>query len=143
MLVSSVAEIALSLQPSPASDTSAFRRMRALVSNCAGLLPARTSDSSCSPLPGAQLHHVFLDRNLFPGHESSPPLPNRDRDSEKTHHIQGRERLGVGGDLRQHKALLASEPCEGVVAIHGKVLRRSFDSASGKSPLHMVSAWGL
>jgi hypothetical protein len=23
----------------------------------------------------------------------------------------------------------------------GKVLRRSFDSASGKSPLHMVSAW--
>jgi predicted transposase YbfD/YdcC len=24
----------------------------------------------------------------------------------------------------------------------GKVLRRSFDSASGKSPLHMVSAWG-
>ena len=35
-----------------------------------------------------------------------------------------------------------SEPCKGVVAIDGKVLRRSFDSASGKSPLHMVSAWG-
>ncbi len=35
-----------------------------------------------------------------------------------------------------------SEQCEGVVAIDGKVLRRSFDSASGKSPLHMVSAWG-
>ncbi len=35
-----------------------------------------------------------------------------------------------------------SEPCEGVVAIDGKVLRRSFDRASGKSPLHMVSAWG-
>jgi len=34
------------------------------------------------------------------------------------------------------------EPCEGVVAIDGKVLRRSFDNASGKSPLHMVSAWG-
>ena len=31
---------------------------------------------------------------------------------------------------------------EGVVAIDGKVLRRSFDRASGKSPLHMVSAWG-
>jgi predicted transposase YbfD/YdcC len=30
----------------------------------------------------------------------------------------------------------------GVVAIDGKVLRRSFDKASGKSPLHMVSAWG-
>ena len=35
-----------------------------------------------------------------------------------------------------------SEQCEGVVAIDGKVLRRSFDSASDKSPLHMVSAWG-
>lgn len=35
-----------------------------------------------------------------------------------------------------------SEQCEGVVAIDGKVVRRSFDTASGKSPLHMVSAWG-
>ena len=35
-----------------------------------------------------------------------------------------------------------SESCRGVVAIDGKVLRRSFDKASGKSPLHMVSAWG-
>jgi predicted transposase YbfD/YdcC len=29
-----------------------------------------------------------------------------------------------------------------VIAIDGKVLRRSFDKSSGKSPLHMVSAWG-
>ncbi len=35
-----------------------------------------------------------------------------------------------------------SSSCEGIVAIDGKVLRRSFDKASGKSPLHMVSAWG-
>lgn len=35
-----------------------------------------------------------------------------------------------------------SEQCRGVVAIDGKVLRRSFDRASGKSALHMVSAWG-
>lgn len=35
-----------------------------------------------------------------------------------------------------------SQHIEGVVAIDGKVLRRSFDRASGKSPLHMVSAWG-
>lgn len=35
-----------------------------------------------------------------------------------------------------------SQVCEGVVAIDGKVLRRSFDTASGKSALHMVSAWG-
>jgi predicted transposase YbfD/YdcC len=32
--------------------------------------------------------------------------------------------------------------CQGVVAIDGKVLRRSFDQASGKAALHMVSAWG-
>lgn len=35
-----------------------------------------------------------------------------------------------------------SEGCQGVVAIDGKVLRRSFDRARGKSALHMVSAWG-
>jgi hypothetical protein len=35
-----------------------------------------------------------------------------------------------------------SEQLQGVVAIDGKVLRRSFDRASGKTALHMVSAWG-
>jgi len=35
-----------------------------------------------------------------------------------------------------------SEQCQGVVAIDGKILRRSFDLASGKAALHMVSAWG-
>jgi len=35
-----------------------------------------------------------------------------------------------------------SEPLQGVVAIDGKVLRRSLDRASGQSALHMVSAWG-
>jgi len=35
-----------------------------------------------------------------------------------------------------------SEQLQGVVAIDGKVLRRSFDRASGKSALYMVSAWG-
>ena len=35
-----------------------------------------------------------------------------------------------------------AETVQGVVAIDGKVLRRSFDRASGKSALHMVSAWG-
>ena len=35
-----------------------------------------------------------------------------------------------------------AEAAQGVVAIDGKVLRRSFDTASGKSALHMVTAWG-
>jgi predicted transposase YbfD/YdcC len=34
-----------------------------------------------------------------------------------------------------------AEACQGVVAIDGKTLRRSFDKASGKSALHMVAAW--
>ena len=35
-----------------------------------------------------------------------------------------------------------AETCQGVIAIDGKVVRRSFDDAGAKSPLHMVSAWG-
>ena len=34
-----------------------------------------------------------------------------------------------------------AENLEGVVAIDGKTLRRSFDRASTQSPLHLVSAW--
>lgn len=33
------------------------------------------------------------------------------------------------------------ESCNGVIAIDGKALRRSFDAASARSGLHMVSAW--
>ena len=32
-------------------------------------------------------------------------------------------------------------PLEGVVAIDGKTLRRSFDTGSNKAAIHMVSAW--
>jgi predicted transposase YbfD/YdcC len=35
-----------------------------------------------------------------------------------------------------------SETIQGVIAIDGKTLRRSFDRASQKSALHLVSAWG-
>jgi predicted transposase YbfD/YdcC len=34
-----------------------------------------------------------------------------------------------------------AETCQGVIGIDVKVLRRSFDSASAKSALYMVSAW--
>ena len=33
------------------------------------------------------------------------------------------------------------EGLEGVVALDGKTLRRSYDRAAGQSPLHLVSAW--
>jgi predicted transposase YbfD/YdcC len=35
-----------------------------------------------------------------------------------------------------------AEAAHGIIAIDGKVLRHSFDTARGQSPLHMVSAWG-
>ena len=34
-----------------------------------------------------------------------------------------------------------NEMLEGVVAVDGKTLRRSFDTCSGKAAIHMVSAW--
>ena len=34
-----------------------------------------------------------------------------------------------------------AQGCEGVLAIDGKTLRRSYDRAEGQSPLHLVSAW--
>ena len=36
-----------------------------------------------------------------------------------------------------------AEGCEGVVAIDGKTMRRSFDRAAAASPLHPVSAWAV
>lgn len=46
------------------------------------------------------------------------------------------------GECFQRFMARFAEACQGVVAIDGKVLRRWFDKASGKSALHMVSAWG-
>src|ERR1700681_4464878 len=48
MLVSTAAAIRLSLQPSPASDTSAFNRMRAFVNNWAERLPLWIKSLSCA-----------------------------------------------------------------------------------------------
>jgi predicted transposase YbfD/YdcC len=36
-----------------------------------------------------------------------------------------------------------AEGCDGVVAIDGKTMRRSFDHAAQASPLHLVSAWAV
>jgi predicted transposase YbfD/YdcC len=36
-----------------------------------------------------------------------------------------------------------AEGCQGVVALDGKTLRRSFDRAAAASPLHLVSAWAV
>jgi predicted transposase YbfD/YdcC len=48
--------------------------------------------------------------------------------------------------MRFHACFLTFMQCfakglQGVVALDGKTLRRSFDHAAGQSPLHLVSAW--
>jgi predicted transposase YbfD/YdcC len=49
---------------------------------------------------------------------------------------------GKFGAAFQRFMAVFSRECQGVIAIDGKVLRRSHDKTSGKSALHMVSAWG-
>src|SRR5208282_423059 len=66
MLVSSASEIALSLQPSPASETSAFSRMRAFVSDCAGCLPAQIIASSRSRSSALNFTTYFLTAISLP-----------------------------------------------------------------------------
>jgi hypothetical protein len=59
--------------------------MGAFVSSWAERLPLRINSSSWAgscALLRAQAHHVFLDGNLFPGHESPPSLPCGDREPE-------------------------------------------------------------
>ena len=34
-----------------------------------------------------------------------------------------------------------AQGCQGVVAVDGKTLRRSYDRAEGQSALHLVSVW--
>src|SRR5271156_4895705 len=65
-LVSSASEIALSLQPSPASEMSAFSRIRAFVSNCAGCLPPEVNASSRSRSSALHLTTYFLTAISFP-----------------------------------------------------------------------------
>src|SRR6202030_3631553 len=66
MLVSSAEAIRLSLQPSPASDTSAFKRMRAFVSSCAERLPLLINSSSWPRSSAVNRTTYFLTAISFP-----------------------------------------------------------------------------
>jgi hypothetical protein len=52
----------------------------------------------------AQPHHVLLDGNLFPDHESPPSLPCRDRDSEVADNEQYQEQLAAERIVHQEHA---------------------------------------
>jgi hypothetical protein len=63
-------------------------------------------------------------------------LPSHDTFSRLFRHLDPAQfRATFQGFMRKF-----AEQCQGVVAIDGKVLRRSFDRASGKSALHMAAA---
>src|SRR5271170_3239918 len=86
-LVSSASEIALSLQPSPASEMSAFSRIRAFVSNCAGCLPPEVNASSRSRSSALNLTTYFLTAISFPATNHLHRQRRGGRDSEKRHRI--------------------------------------------------------
>src|SRR5712691_3381957 len=66
-LVSSAAAISLSLQPSPPSEASAFNRMRAFSSFCAGCFPLWISAVSCSRSPSLSVTpNFFTALSLLP-----------------------------------------------------------------------------
>ena len=62
-LASRASMIRLSLQPSPASETSAFNNIRAFSSRRAGLFPFRTSVSSCWRSPPLNSQHTSLPKH--------------------------------------------------------------------------------
>jgi hypothetical protein len=64
-LVSKALMIRLSLQPAPASETSAFNNILAFSSRCAGLLPLRISASSRSrSSPLSRTTYFFTEISL-------------------------------------------------------------------------------
>jgi hypothetical protein len=79
-LVSRALMIRLSLHPSPASETSAFNKIRPFSSRCAGLFPFRISFFGPLALIGTQPHHISLYRNLLPCH--IPSAVNNDDKSD-------------------------------------------------------------
>ena len=82
-LVSNAAAISRSVQPSPASEVSAFSRIRAFVISCADRLPEPMSASSRSR--SCELNLPRTSRPpARPCHESTPSSPRRrdHRDSE-------------------------------------------------------------
>jgi hypothetical protein len=79
MLVSGAAAIRLSLQPSSSFNTSAFSKMRAY--SWAERLPLR-STRRVGRISPRLTHHVLLDGNPFPDHESPPSPSCSDKDSQ-------------------------------------------------------------
>src|SRR4030088_631455 len=84
-LVSSALMIRLSLQPSPASETSAFHNIRAFSNRCAALLPFRISPSRCSRSSRLSPHNILLYRNLLASHDRLHRLRRDGSESQNPH----------------------------------------------------------
>ncbi len=88
------------------------------------------------------LRRVLTLANGAPSHDTFSRL-FRQLDPEAFRTAFGRFMAGFSEQCRGMAPVAASGAvAAGVVAIDGKILRRSVDRASGTSALHMVSAWG-
>ena len=88
------------------------------------------------------LRGVLMLANSAPSHDTFSRL-FRQLDPEAFRAAFGRFMVGFSEQCRSlTPGVVPGAVAAGVVAIDGKVLRRSFDRASGTSALHMVSTWG-
>jgi hypothetical protein len=115
----------------PRSSNAALHDFHAvlIIALCAALCGGQAlSVGHCSPVPKS---HAF-----------GIPWPD-ERSAQPRHPSRLSRRLDPDQFRTAFQRFMTAfaETCQGVVAIDGKVLRRSFDLASGKSALHMVSAW--
>src|SRR5580700_2001859 len=99
-LVSRAAMILLSLHPSPASEISAFNKIRAFSSRCAGLFPFRSKLSNCSRSSAlSRTTYLFTDFS----HVSTVPSVAPTRDGSESLNLASPGRLKQNRDGRSFR----------------------------------------
>src|SRR6266404_9127235 len=83
-LVSRASMIRLSLHPLPASETSAFNKIRAFSTRRAGLFTFPNQRFKPFAFLAAQPHNIFLYRNLLRSHDC---LPRQSLATKANHYI--------------------------------------------------------
>src|SRR6266436_1216229 len=105
-LVSKALMIRLSLQPAPASETSAFNNILAFSSRCAGLLPFRISASSRSrSSPLSRTTYFFTEISFAAMIASVARVVMESNHKSSSFQINGSGRLGVACAAGEHPHL--------------------------------------
>src|SRR6476620_3604512 len=132
-LVSRALMIRLSLQPSPASETSAFNKIRAFSSRCAGLFPFRISASSRSRSSPLSRTTYFFTEISFAAMIASITRVATTANHEILSNWLKRatsDVLGGGAGAGNHELHVAAQQCHqggcepGEGHVHGDVLRQ-------------------